>query len=176
MTDNIDLNKLYFTADWHFGHKNIIEYCKRPFKTVDEMNEALIVNYNEKVSNSDTCIFVGDFVFYDQEYTCTELLKRLNGKKILVKGNHDWLSNKKYIKAGFIQSTKSLVIDGYRVVHRPGKCDRYNEKRFIVAHVHEHWRVKGKMINVGVDMWGFKPIPFHIVDSYFNTVCYLEHP
>ena len=84
-----DKNKLFFTADLHFYHSNIIEFCDRPFANVEEMNQTLIDNWNGVVKNSDdTVIINGDFAFTGNIELIKGLLSQLNGEKILVKGNH----------------------------------------------------------------------------------------
>ena len=55
--------KYWFTADTHLGHQNIIKYCNRPFKTLDEMDTAIIRNWNERVDPDDTVLVLGDFCF-----------------------------------------------------------------------------------------------------------------
>src|SRR3990167_7898211 len=77
-------------SDNHFFHSNIIlpTYSNRPFKHVDEMNEAMIENWNAKVAPDDTIRVIGDFSFGSAEKTAN-VLRRLNGTKILIEGNHD---------------------------------------------------------------------------------------
>ena len=58
---------VFFTADQHFGHKSIIEYCNRPFSDVEEMNEALIENWNKTVDNNDKIFVLGDFALGSSE-------------------------------------------------------------------------------------------------------------
>jgi len=53
---------IYFTADQHFGHANIIKLCSRPFSDVHEMDEALIENWNRRVTNGDTIYIIGDLL------------------------------------------------------------------------------------------------------------------
>ena len=82
----------YFTSDHHFFHKNIIEYCNRPFKSSWEMNEILVQKWNEKIQSPKNEVYwLGDIALYksDQEYQVRDLLNRLNGKIYLVYGNHD---------------------------------------------------------------------------------------
>lgn len=81
--------KVFFTSDTHFGHKNIIKYCNRPFKNVTEMNEKLIANWNAKVGPYDTVFHLGDFCFIDSEDKQRNLINRLNGKINFIDGNHD---------------------------------------------------------------------------------------
>jgi len=81
----------FFTADPHFGHKNIIKYSNRPFKYLKEMDEAIIKRHNEIVAPDDVTIIAGDISFHSPAYTM-ELLKRLNGTLILLRGSHDkWM-------------------------------------------------------------------------------------
>lgn len=77
----------FYGADFHFAHANIIEYEHRPWKTVEEMDEGLIKNWNRKVKKGDLVYMLGDFTLSrDPEYIIS-LLQRLNGQKVLVKGN-----------------------------------------------------------------------------------------
>lgn len=85
------MSKTYITSDLHFGHSNIIKYCPKSrgdLISVDEMNEQIITNINSKVSEDDTLILVGDLCFSSPMKGC-EFLKRINGKKIIIWGNHD---------------------------------------------------------------------------------------
>lgn len=78
----------YYIADLHLGHSNIIRLCNRPFKDVDEMDEALIKNWNSVVTNNDDVYIIGDFCYKSGSHP-VEYLKKLNGKKHLIIGNHD---------------------------------------------------------------------------------------
>ncbi|MCQ2737238.1 MAG: metallophosphoesterase [archaeon] len=84
-------DKLFFTSDTHFGHFNIIKYCKRPFTSTNEMNEVLIKNWNEVVPEDGIVIHCGDFILPHQfgisEYK--KYLQKLNGTIFLCRGNHD---------------------------------------------------------------------------------------
>jgi len=80
--------RTYFTSDQHFGHKNIIQYSKRPFDNVDHMNHVLINNYNSTVGKLDVCYFIGDVGFSNKE-EMSKIISNLNGTKILITGNHD---------------------------------------------------------------------------------------
>lgn len=93
---------IMFTSDTHFGHANIIKYSKRPFlfdpsrghedsrnRDVDGMDEALIKNWNYVVTPDDTIYHIGDFAFYRDQRQTRNVLRRLNGNKILILGNHD---------------------------------------------------------------------------------------
>jgi calcineurin-like phosphoesterase family protein len=79
----------FFSSDTHFGHANVIRYCNRPFEDVRAMDESLIRNWNSVVQPGDTIYHLGDFGFYraDEEYA--KVLRRLNGNKVFIFGNHD---------------------------------------------------------------------------------------
>lgn len=79
---------IYFIADTHFNHENIIKYCDRPFNNVKEMNEYIISKWNAIVKENDIVYHLGDVGFGTTEIL-KELVSRLNGTKILLRGNHD---------------------------------------------------------------------------------------
>ena len=79
---------IYFTADTHFFHSNIIRMGNRPFQSMEEMNQALIQNWNAKVSDNDDIYILGDLTLKGPSLT-NELLRQLRGRKYLIRGNHD---------------------------------------------------------------------------------------
>lgn len=79
---------IYFTSDHHFGHENIIRLCGRPFDSVKEMNDAMVERWNNVVADEDTVYVVGDFALGKISETL-QYVGKLNGKKILIVGNHD---------------------------------------------------------------------------------------
>ena len=81
-------DRIFFTADTHWGHRNIIKYCQRPFADVDEMNETLITNWNNSVGKDDIVFHLGDFAMGGSA-DWSRLLDRLNGRIYLILGNHD---------------------------------------------------------------------------------------
>ena len=85
---------VYFTSDLHFGHKAIINYDSRPFFSVSEMNAELIKRWNNKVNKNDLVYVLGDLFWSGDFDFVQDVLKRLSGQIILIKGNHDyWLHN-----------------------------------------------------------------------------------
>lgn len=82
--------KVFLGADYHFSHKSILRFCpdSRPFKDVDEMNEAIVDRHNSMVSPEDTTYMLGDIAFCSATIAAG-FLNRMNGKKILITGNHD---------------------------------------------------------------------------------------
>jgi len=79
---------LWFTSDHHFGHKNVIEFSKRPFQNVDEMNAEMIRRWNEKVGKDDIVYHLGDFGLMSAG-KLRQIREQLNGKIHLIIGNHE---------------------------------------------------------------------------------------
>lgn len=82
------MSKIFLVSDTHWGHAKIITYCNRPFKNVEEMDKALIENWNSVVSPEDIVYHLGDVVFKGANHA-RQMLDSLNGKIYLVRGNHD---------------------------------------------------------------------------------------
>jgi calcineurin-like phosphoesterase family protein len=158
----------WFTSDTHFGHKNVIEYCARPFKDVEEMNEELIRRWNVCVKNTDTVWHLGDFSFLGSIAT-KAILSRLNGKIILVRGNHDAKPWRFFER---VESWQMIVLQDevVNLCHYPYRGYSHDERDFFTrqledkgvpllhGHVHKEWKIKGRMINVGVDQWDYAPV------------------
>lgn len=79
---------ILYIADWHYGHANILHFDNRPFKTCDDMNQALVDRWNAVVQPDDTVYVLGD-MFWCKGSEAVEVLKQLKGQKHLIKGNHD---------------------------------------------------------------------------------------
>jgi len=80
----------FYTSDHHFGHKAIIQLCKRPFTDIDEMNKILIENWNSKVTDNDTVYHLGDMFYKCSSGKRRTILESLKGKIVFIKGNHDY--------------------------------------------------------------------------------------
>lgn len=153
---------IWFTSDLHIGHTNIISYCSRPFSSVDEMNDELVKRWNDRVQKHDTVYVVGD-MFLGLVENAIPYVKSLRGRKILIRGNHDRKSSI-MLESGFDEVHNRIEMklkDGRSalLIHEPSKNVSYDEFDVIV-HGHHHGPpiVSGKMINVCVDNWDFKPI------------------
>jgi len=86
---NIQEKNIFFTSDTHFNHANIIKYCDRPFKSVEEMNKTMMYNWNSRVGKKDIVFILGDFLFRGGKGAWVYMLNNLNGIKYLIQGNHD---------------------------------------------------------------------------------------
>ncbi len=111
--------KVFAISDTHFGHANVIDYCNRPFSSVEEMDETLIENWNSTVNKNDVVIHLGDFGLGNKDYI-KSIIERLNGKKILILGNHDWKEDF-YKESGFHTVSRfPIVYDHfYLMSHAP---------------------------------------------------------
>ena len=98
--------KWWVVSDLHFWHKNVIRYSDRPFTSVEEMNEALIQNWNDRVSEEDFVFNLGDFAFCNED-KIIEILSRLNGTQLFVYGNHDRLMKGEKIQ-NFAKITRKI--------------------------------------------------------------------
>lgn len=119
-------SKIFFTSDLHFGHRNIIEFCKRPFGSIEEMDEALIENWNSVVGHNDWVFNLGDFAFAPH-HRWVELLAQLHGKHVLILGNHDiirWPGDKIMQLFYRVEQQMILQIDERTVIlnHYPFLC------------------------------------------------------
>lgn len=152
--------RVFFTADTHFGHFNIIGYCNRPFKTVEEQDEELIRRWNAVIKPEDTVWHLGDVCFHDEK-NLPLIIPRLNGIKHLVFGNHD-RSHRRLRK--YFDSTVSgsiqIKVEGVllNLIHDSFSATLIANHINLCGHVHERWKVKKGWINVGVDKWNFTPV------------------
>ena len=141
----LGVKNLYLIADTHFGHYNIIEYENRPFLTAEEMDEYMIEMWNDTVCPHDTVLHLGDF-FLTNTKRQLEIMDRLNGKIILIRGNHDGQSRTKLVeRLGFkeVYDSFTLMVDDYTFVltHRPMELSIEDElyfKSHNIINIHGH--------------------------------------
>jgi calcineurin-like phosphoesterase family protein len=165
-----------FYSDPHFGHANIIKLAGRPFSSTKRMDAELIRRYNDKIGMNDVVLWLGD-AFLCPIDRAKEIMRQLNGIKLLVLGNHD-RTIKVMTEIGFslVMDTASLNIDGRScrfchfpyagVIHAHGVDDRFKERRLVKrrneilihGHTHVNKKVTNNMINVGCDANDFAPV------------------
>ncbi len=150
----------WFASDTHFAHANIIEYCKRPFANVEEMNRAMVEKWNARVKPSDEVYHLGDFSFGPAE-NIAKFLALLNGQVTLVRGNHDRsLKRMSSFKFGAVLDSLPCSMQGHRLLlsHKPIPIEPYPPFDYhLHGHVHERYARRGNLINVGVDVRDFEP-------------------
>ena len=150
------MGKIWLTSDQHYDHKNIIEYCHRPFGSVDHMREVLIANHNDCVGVNDTVYHIGDFSL--KPATVEKVLPRLNGTHVLVFGNHDRVE-RAAAYSGFLEVLDSTELwGGFQLMHNPADAHPDSKRPVFHGHVHNSWKTRGRFLNVGVDVWAYKPV------------------
>jgi len=177
------LIKMYFDAyysDPHYFHNNIIKYCDRPFTDIQHMNEQMIQNYNSVVRSTDIVLWLGDCFFTRNQESRKNIVQRLNGRKVLLRGNHDdKASDLMFYDMGFCGIYRSdffgeIGTYAVRYSHYPyfdpnEKDLRYSDRRpqreigvtLVHGHTHEKNRItQDKQIHVGVDAWNYTPAPY----------------
>lgn len=175
---------LYITSDNHFNHRNIVEFCNRPFRTLDghpdlpAMNQHMIRSWNSRVTNSDTVIHGGDFGMGSWK-EWAGIRAQLNGQIVLVRGNHD-RKLESWLRPGDVAVDYFYTRDGYFITHVPphygDHAGRYGElavhpvpleaHTILCGHVHNSWAEtevvldgrKIKCYNIGVDVRGYVPL------------------
>lgn len=81
--------KIWFTSDCHFGHRNILNFCERPFENTKEMEKAIIENWNRVVKPNEKVFCLGDFSWFHSRHEIKKIVNRLNGEIYMILGNHD---------------------------------------------------------------------------------------
>jgi calcineurin-like phosphoesterase family protein len=150
---------LFFTSDTHFGHGGALGLFRRPFGSVAAMDAALVRAWNETVGGSDEVWHLGDFAIRQSPARMAALLGRLQGRKRLVRGNND--GDETAALAGWLEvvAQRELVLDGVRLVLTHIPLVRVPEGT-INLHGHSHGKRKPRpgWIDVGVDVWNYRPI------------------
>ena len=189
-TNQTSKSEVFFTSDTHFGHSNIIKYCARPFDTTNNMDEALINNWNAKVPKDGIVYHLGDFAWGSINYW-EKIREQLNGEIILIYGNHDekYLNNKRMYKLfKEVIPQKKIWINKIPIYmnHYPFLCFGGSYKGLgatwqLFGHVHSNPRSEEgldhkRLVNcfptqydVGVDNNNFTPISFDELHSYINN-------
>ncbi len=173
---------IWFTSDHHFGHKNIIRYCKRPYNSIEEMNDSLISNWNERVKKNDTVYYLGDFTLGKN---ASDYISKLNGTIKFIAGGHDnnWL--RKLARPEYRILSKHELLQPIHIITYPVKivlCHypmlSWEQSHYGSIHLHGHshntlgtitnsgdTRIhpenggkQGKRMDVGVDAQDYFPI------------------
>jgi calcineurin-like phosphoesterase family protein len=180
----------FVIGDTHFGHTNSWEKFKlpngdplRPFTSTEEMDEAMIARWNAKVNPEDTVYHVGDVVINRKSL---HLVKRLNGKKRLIRGNHDIFKDADYNEVGFTALYGVRVfVDKFILSHIPLHPDSVTDRFRVNVHGHLHanevMRTRTNMVHgymtglvtepdprylcVSVEHTNYEPLSFEEVDE-----------
>lgn len=152
----------FIISDTHFNHKNIIEYCKRPFASVEQMNQTMIANWNSVVGPKDRVFHLGDIGFGSVE-TLAAQVAQLNGENFLILGNHDTIKRAKRLGFTAIASHMTYLWQGRKVElsHYEPTAQHKGYDYWIHGHTHSPNRitVPGLIFNASVEAIGYTPQP-----------------
>lgn len=169
---------IYFTADWHLGHKKILTLGHgRPFENIQHHDNTLIRNYNKIVSDDDTCYFLGDICWNQSYESYKKLFEQLNGKKYVILGNHD---NKQNIfrckRDGLIEDVyemKTIQIGNDRVFlcHYPMREWQGYHAGVPMLYGHTHGNIEDykQSTDIGVDCWEYEVVSYDELKEYLKS-------
>jgi calcineurin-like phosphoesterase family protein len=160
---DLGTSKIWFTSDWHIDHINILKYCHRPFNTIEEMGHKLINNFNNMVSDNDVVYFLGDMVLKESTLKIFSY-DMLHGNKIFIRGNHDCKSLR---REAITQDVLTYNGQSLFLTHDPKNIGGKHDLN-VVGHVHDLWKYNNifNAVNVGVDVWDFKPVSLNNILKY----------
>jgi calcineurin-like phosphoesterase family protein len=183
---------VFLTSDFHFGHRNIISYCNRPFATVEEMNETLFNNYKKVIGDTSLVYFLGDMSFGRQErkeQTCKWWCEQLPGTIVTyIKGSHDHgirptmavlpKNVQKVLLEDYIEVYGLDIERGYlrfKLQHEPdyGFIPEGDDYDWLLhGHVHNNrpmWNVSNKSINLSVEATFYAPVVLYNIVNEIIT-------
>ncbi|MEL6733598.1 MAG: phosphoesterase [Bacteroidota bacterium] len=172
------MKQIFFTSDHHFGHKNIIKFCDRPFESVEEMDRVLIERWNEKIQPEDDVYYLGDFALSkDAEYVA-DILDQLNGTKYLIVGNHESAAlncrkkfkwTKEYHELKVKDPDRKNGVQRIMLFHYAMRVWRGDHRGNWQLYGHSHGTLPDKpnklAFDVGVDAHDFYPLSYQEVKA-----------
>ena len=170
---------IFFTSDTHFGHANMCKFLDysgnrvRPFDSCEECDELMVQNWNEMVKPIDKIYFLGDLAMKRVE--ADKIMPRLNGKKCLIKGNHDIFKPDWYLK-WFYDIRGAYNFESFLMTHVPVHPDsKARFKMNLHGHIHTGCVLNPDGTpdvwyrNVCMDANNYKPIPFEQIQHEFSV-------
>lgn len=155
----------YFASDLHLGHANIIDHCDRPFKSVEEMNQALISSWNAEIDPDDVVLFLGDLGHFADEDALRRWLAELNGRIVFIEGNHDHPS--RYTDG--VQTHQYYILKRgdreFCCTHRPENAPRFWDGWVFHGHHHNSDLEAYPLVNpttqqanLSIELTGYRPL------------------
>lgn len=153
---------VFFTADTHFGHANVIGMCHRPYANITEHDMGLVEAWNAVVGPDDTVWHLGDFAYRASPKWTRRLFEMLNGTKRLIVGNHDFKGETLKLPWKSVDQLTETVVDGQTLVlcHYSLRVWRNMRRGAVQLYGHSHGNLPGtaQSIDVGVDVMGYAPV------------------
>lgn len=170
------MSKVFFTSDEHYGHRNIIKFCNRPYIDLDDMREDLIARHNAVVGPMDTVYHLGDMFWRTvRSREACAIMERLNGNHHYVNGNHEEVfeSNHELIyRFDSVSDRLHIAPDGgpkYGIVldHFAGRVWHWSDKGSWQLYGHSHGELPDDhnllSMDVGVDCYNWEPVSLETV-------------
>lgn len=184
---------VWFTSDLHFGHRNVIRFCDRPWENEKDMERGLINNWNETVKSEDIVFVLGDTFWFNDSHHIKKVLSQLNGKNIfMIPGNHDEFESYHRVDDPRIILCQDVVCVWISEPNRPLKeiwlshypmmtwPHRERGAYQFFGHIHSkpgktdgvdqdlplHWN----QLDVGCDFWDYKPVSLTKLESIIQLV------
>ena len=163
------MSKIFFIADLHFDDPRVIKYELRPFGSIEEMNQAIIGNWNTTVSEEDDVYILGDVSAQPIEYAAHHI-QQLKGRKHLILGNHDAEDLAGWMSAGFESVSKHpIVLDSFWILsHKPMYVTESAPYANIFGHIHHnpmYRTVSCRSYCVSAERTNYTPIDFETIKS-----------
>ena len=156
---------IWFSADYHLGHKNIIKYCNRPFSDVKEMDEIIITNLKKVLKPNDTLYFLGDLTF--KKEIAQEFFETFSKIHIhFIIGNHDSKQIINLVKenCASVSKLKDIKIEGQKITLCHYAMRVWHKSHFnawqLYGHSHGTLDPIGKQWDVGIDKNNFFPVSY----------------
>lgn len=188
--------RLFFTSDLHFGHRNVIGFCNRPYSNEKEMGENLIQNWNNTINENDIVFVLGDVFWFNDSRSIKKILNQLKGEIYIVPGNHDDFNSYHRVddpRIHICQDVVALWVDSeddrwtmvknYEIwlSHYPMMTWPHRENKAYQLFGHIHSKTGGRngtmdqdlplhwnQADVGCDFWDYKPVGLEQVMLYMN--------
>lgn len=156
----------YLISDLHLDHDNIIDYCDRPFGSVEEMNETLVEHWNDSIDPGDEVLYGGDLTIRSSAAALLDWLDELNGEIVFLLGNHDDTVLEKLDRVQFVNEFKFKHRGvPFHAVHDPADGPSNPKGWLLYGHHHNNWPDQfpfvdhdTRRVNFSVELLDYQPL------------------
>ena len=165
------MSQIWFTADLHLDHLNTINFDKRPFASIEEMNDAIVQRWNTKVDRKDEVYIIGDFAWKNHGHW----IQALTGKKHLLVGSHDKMAQNYLRNFNSVSPLKQITIDRQPIVMCHWALRTWQGKGYgtLDLYGHSHGRLNEHIdsyhSDVGCMVWDYTPVSFEELKLKFAS-------